>query len=439
MSEGSIIVVAGGGPAGVSASISLARSGARVLLVEQRDRLGGAIHRQPSQESPQVFRTARHAKAWLSLVRELTKWRPNITIATSTVFAGVDGAGFALLDNRRTGEMLAVRPLGMILALGATELVHPFPGWELPGVFSAGGVQVLLKETGHPLEGQTLIAGSGPLLLALGAQLSAAGRPPVAILERAPVLGRPAAALSMLRSLPQFAEGAGYSARLLRAGVPYNSSTQVASVAVLDGRLAVETVSGQARRTYQVDNLVIHDGIRPGHLSADVSSLRFPVVEAGDGREILGAHFATVDGRLAAARLLSLLGKAVVPAEADERALRSARRLQNSLSVLFKHQAPPIPPQTIICRCECQPASALPDGVSPREAKLVGRFGMGVCQGRFCAAATARALGDHAVASDFRQQVMRWPIRPVSAASLGRLRYISTNLEKIWNNDGTTA
>jgi D-hydroxyproline dehydrogenase subunit alpha len=440
MSKEVSVVVIGGGAAGVSAAISIARTNVRVLLVEQRDRLGGAIHRQPASKStPPVTRAKGHVQAWAGLMKELLSCRERITVATSTIFSGIDGNGFVLLDNRHSGELVAVRPEGMVLALGATEVVHPFPGWELPGVFSAGGVQVLLKETGCPLKGTTLLAGSGPLLLALGAQLCAAGGPPLAILERGEPFKRPTASLKLLSSLPRLFEGAGYMVRLASANVPYRSGAQIVSAKSDKRGFLVEVLQRGQHSTYQVDNLVVHDGLRAGHLAVDLSGLPFPTVEAGDGREILGAHCAMADGRLAAAKLLSRLGIATTSAAADEQTVRAARRFQSQLRVLFYKPPPPIQSETVVCRCEGRRASNLPKGVTAREAKLVGRFGMGACQGRFCADATARALGEGASFSEFRPAVMRWPIRPLAAASIARLRFVSANFNEIWNDDTTFA
>ena len=56
----------------------------------------------------------------------------------------------------------------MILATGARELFLPFPGWTLPNVMGAGGLQALVK-SGLPIDGKAVVvAGSGPLLLAGG-------------------------------------------------------------------------------------------------------------------------------------------------------------------------------------------------------------------------------------------------------------------------------
>src|SRR5262249_24340919 len=57
----------------------------------------------------------------------------------------------------------------LILATGARERFLPFPGWTLPGVVGAGGLQALVKSGAPILGARVVIAGSGPLLLAVGA------------------------------------------------------------------------------------------------------------------------------------------------------------------------------------------------------------------------------------------------------------------------------
>ena len=62
------------------------------------------------------------------------------------------------------------------------------------------------------------------------------------------------------------------------------------------------------------------------------------------------------------------------------------------------------------------------DGLSGREVKHNGRFAMGNCQGRFCAANTAALMAqlrpDMPEASEADLTGRRWPIRPVSIAAL---------------------
>src|SRR3546814_5819669 len=63
----------------------------------------------------------------------------------------------------------------LIIACGAREHLLPFPGWTLPGVTGAGGLQALIKG-GTPVDGQRIVvAGSGPLLWAAAATAQARG------------------------------------------------------------------------------------------------------------------------------------------------------------------------------------------------------------------------------------------------------------------------
>ena len=73
----------------------------------------------------------------------------------------------------------------VVLATGARERFLPFPGWTLPNVMGAGGLQALVK-TGLPIEGKrVVVAGSGPLLLAVAAYLRARGADVLLIAEQA--------------------------------------------------------------------------------------------------------------------------------------------------------------------------------------------------------------------------------------------------------------
>jgi len=63
----------------------------------------------------------------------------------------------------------------LIVATGARERFLPFPGWTLPGVMGAGGLQALVKAGLDARGKRVVIAGSGPLLLAVGAGLAGAG------------------------------------------------------------------------------------------------------------------------------------------------------------------------------------------------------------------------------------------------------------------------
>src|SRR5262252_8082929 len=73
----------------------------------------------------------------------------------------------------------------LIIATGARERFLPFPGWTLPGVFGAGGLQALVK-SGFPLEGKrVVVAGTGPLLIEVAGYLRNRGARILTVAEQA--------------------------------------------------------------------------------------------------------------------------------------------------------------------------------------------------------------------------------------------------------------
>ena len=67
----------------------------------------------------------------------------------------------------------------------SSERFLPFPGWTLPNVMGAGGLQAMVK-CGLPIRGKrVIVAGTGPLLLAVAAYLRQHGAEIAVICEQA--------------------------------------------------------------------------------------------------------------------------------------------------------------------------------------------------------------------------------------------------------------
>ena len=95
--------------------------------------------------------------------REKVEW-----IAGARVFAA-PGPGTLALETFHGEREITYKNL--VLATGARERFLPFPGWTLPNVMGAGGLQALVK-SGLPVDGKkVVVAGSGPLLLAVAKYL----------------------------------------------------------------------------------------------------------------------------------------------------------------------------------------------------------------------------------------------------------------------------
>src|ERR1051325_10865434 len=153
------VLVVGAGPAGLAAAYRAAQSGLRVTVIDDNPAAGGQIWRgeQAKPASPE-------AQAWFEKLRSVEIELLN---------------GARVFQQPRVGTLLAETPEGvselsyrnLVLATGARERFLPFPGWTLPNVMGAGGLQALAKN-GLPLDGKRIVlAGSGPLLLAVGKYL----------------------------------------------------------------------------------------------------------------------------------------------------------------------------------------------------------------------------------------------------------------------------
>ncbi|WP_180898759.1 FAD-dependent oxidoreductase [Martelella soudanensis] len=422
------VLVIGAGPAGLSAAVTLKRAGVSVEILEQRPTIGGAIFRQPIDGVAPVPQP-RAARARFARLRKAVT-AENITIHHEQVFIAVDGEGCVVSENRRTGRIETRRPRAVIIATGALEKVLPRPGWHLPGVATAGGLQVMMKETGRPPAGRVLLAGNGPLLLAVAAQMARLGNPPVAVVEAGAPFKAVSTGLQLVRFPYLLMESLGYMATLFTRQVTLLQATTVQDIRQTDDGLAV-TLSGRKGhlRTIIVDRVGLHDGIRPNDFGlppqGQPSANRPLILYAGDGREALGSNAAEADGRNAAGEVISVMsGRASKP----EPMLARMRAAQAVLNRIFAPvaDAPPfatLPDDTILCRCEGRTAGDLKrlvlgvDAPSEREIKHNGRFAMGACQGRFCAHNTAAFMAelraDRNIPAAEKLAGRRWPVRPI--------------------------
>lgn len=424
------ILIVGGGAAGVAAAASLAARGFSVELVEQRAALGGAFHRQPASGAALGRHDRRRLARWSSALGALASAGTRIRLRHG--FLGLDGDGLALIENRETHVVFPVRARAIILAVGALERIRPRPGWQLGGVMTAGGLQMLLKESGRVPDGDILIAGTGPLTLALAADLARAGRPAIAVVEAGDPFAHPASALRLIGHPGLMFEAAGHLARLALAPTRWLRGASLTAVEKRDGRLVATILERRGgHRRIGADIVALHDGIRPNDFGLPSTGGPEPyVVRAGDCREALGIRAAGADGVRAAAEVAAALAGHSAPRE--DGAVARQRRLQATLGALFApvrrdEGLAALPDDTVICRCEGRTAGELrallsgPDLPGLREIKLNGRFGMGVCQGRFCSDVISE-LAAPAHSSDTTPAPLRgrdrWPLRPVTISAL---------------------
>lgn len=421
MSESEQVLVVGAGLAGMSAASTLADLGISVRLIEQAPVIGGAVLRQALQGTDHRLHGP-HQDYWSRLMIQIKQQR-NIKVSCSCQFGGVDSAGRVLIVHSSQGTHEMIHPRALIVAVGATERIRPRPGWHLPGVMTAGSIQVSMKTSLTPPPGRIVLAGSGPLLLAVGAQMTRMGAPPLAIVEAANPLGRWYRALRL--PIHYGLEAASYWLTLKRASVPIWMQSEVIEIAQQEAGLRVHVHTPKGNRIWDIDSLGLHDGISPNDYGLSRSD-HLIWRNAGDCHEALGARAAAAHGELVANEIGSLLKPGSASARpATLKRLERERSAQALLKLVYQHDEKPLldqlPIQTVICRCENRTLGdlkALGEKPTVREIRLLGRFAMGACQGRFCGHWVHSLSGNEEAFSKSFLTAAHWPSRPLSIQGL---------------------
>ena len=239
------VVVVGAGPAGMAAAITASARGANVCVVDDNARSGGQIWRGTAHNSAQNPPDPRFVKMQSAFESG------QIAVRYGAGVVANPARGILRLETPAAFE--DVRYRNLILATGARERFLPFPGWTLPGVMGAGGLQAMVKQ-GLPIEGKRVVlSGSGPLLLAVAANLAKKGAQILGIFEQTSASRLARFSFKLLRHPGKLREGATYRAATRSA--PYRTGSWVKH-ADGNGRLQSVTVSLRGNvRTIECDYL----------------------------------------------------------------------------------------------------------------------------------------------------------------------------------------
>ncbi len=432
------VVVVGGGPAGAAAAEAALRYGTRVTLVDSNESLGGQYNRRIpvaygvgrplrighgyAAADRRARRLAEHPRceylAWASVYR--IERPPEGGPPVVGLLRGIEG------EPRTAHE---IHGDALILATGAHDRVCPFPGWDLPGVYTGGAAQTLAKTQRLLVGRSVLVSGTGPFLLPVARSLADGGARVRAVLEAnaGPRLLRQWSARpwQLRHSAGKAAELAEYLACGVRHRIPLRVSHAV--IAVAGDRRVEEAVVARlgpdwtpvpgSRVSVPVDAVVVTHGFTPQielavAAGTELTSDGFVRVDraqrtsaesvwaAGEITGIGGAQVAAIEGVVAG---IAAAGADPSADRALRARLRTARQFVTRLAAAHPIGSGVLSwsaPDTVICRCEGTTRATLtaawsqPIGNADRPVKLVTRAGLGPCQGRLCAA-NVEALRDH--------------------------------------------
>ncbi|MFJ4102863.1 FAD/NAD(P)-dependent oxidoreductase [Amycolatopsis japonica] len=424
------VVIVGAGPAGLAAAEHALRAGAQVTVLDQAETPGGQYHRM----LPEAYEAKRpdriqHGRAEFDRRRRVLahprcRWWPG-----STVWA-FDRAEkrVHLLRGPSDGserERLTLVPDALILATGAHDRTLPFPGWELPGVYTAGAAQALAKGERVAIGGRVLVAGAGPFLLPVAESLLGVGAEVVAVLEanRASTVrkGWSSRPWRLAAHAGKAGELVRYAATLARHRVPYlmgravieaRGADRVREVVTAELRADWSVVPG-TERTYEVDAVCVGHGFSPqpelavaAGCALDDGFVRVDTAQQTTVDGVFAAGEITgIGGALTAAAEGAVAGSAAAGGTPDPALLRARDRARAFAERLAA--AHPIGPawrswlhdDTIVCRCEETTYGELTRATEdescpgPHALKLGTRAGLGPCQGRICGPTVSELCG----------------------------------------------
>lgn len=405
------VLVIGAGPAGMAAAVRAAECGVRVGVVDDNASFGGQIWRGSQGE---------HGS-------EAVRWRKRIDVVSITKLFGQrvfhqPERGVLLAEGADDLHQLRYRTL--IIATGARERFLPFPGWTLPNVMGAGGLQAMVK-SGLPIRGKrVVVAGTGPLLLAVAAYLRKHGAEIPIICEQASWSRLAQFGIALLSNPGKIAQGLQLKRDL--AGVRFAANSWPVAAHGSNALEAITVSRGGKSEKIACDYLACGFHLVPnvelplllgcklvnGYVAVDdLQQTTVPnVFCAGEPAGIGGVESSLVEGEIA--------GLAAASRGDEARALFGKRRRARSFAARMDHAfrlrkelMRLASAETIVCRCEDVVYSRLQAHASWRSAKLHTRCGMGPCQGRICGPATEFLFG-------WKPDSVRPPIFPARIADL---------------------
>jgi len=295
------VLILGGGPAGLSAAIELGERGVEVILVDDKDRLGGKLVLQTHRffgSIDAVYAGTRGVDIATRLEARIRELNSVSVWLNSTALAVFSDKPVGIL---REGRYVLVRPEVLLAATGARERSLVFPGNTLPGVYGAGAFQTLVnRDLVRPSE-HLFIVGGGNVGLIAGYHALQAGITVVGLIE----------------ALPECSGYAVHRDKLARLGVPIhtshtvvsaNGNGQVESVTIAQIDEGFRTVEG-TEKSFACDTVLIAVGLDPvDEFARAAEACDLPVHSAGDAEEIAEASAAIFSGKIKGLEIARHLG-----------------------------------------------------------------------------------------------------------------------------------
>jgi NADPH-dependent 2,4-dienoyl-CoA reductase/sulfur reductase-like enzyme len=430
------VLIIGAGPAGLAAAVAAREGGARVVLLDSAEDVGGQYWRHlPATRPARNESLLHHGWSTFRSLRERLEGDELCEIVTWAHVWAIEDRNIHVLVGEPDGTNRDARvynAAAVVMATGAYDRTLPIPGWELPGVFTAGGAQALAKGERIAVGHRVVVGGAGPFLLPVAESLVVAGSTVVGVYEASHarrLLGtwttRP---WELARTASKVTEMLGYVSNHVRHRIPYVTGRAVTAIQGAD-RVESVTVSAIDRswapiagtqKTIDVDAVCLGHGFTPRlelpiAAGCRVNARRFIEVDedqrtsvagvfaAGEITGIGGVDLALAEGAIAGH---VAAGGAASDMQMRQHRVRRRRFRQFAARIESAHGIGEnwskwLTDETIICRCEevsfgrLNSVAEASQATGLRSLKLLTRAGLGICQGRVCGRSVEELLGAH--------------------------------------------
>lgn len=285
------VLVIGAGPSGMAAAKELGASGFNVILVDDKDRLGGKLVLQTHKffGSEEDCRAGIRGTRIAEILAEELRAFPCVDIWMESIVLAVFSDG--TVGIRRPDGYKIVKPRQLLVAAGAREKSLPFPGCTIPGVYGAGAFQTLVNRDQIRCSERLFILGGGNVGLIGAYHALQAGMTVVGLAEGMDHCG-------------------GYKVhadKIARMGVPiYTRHTVLAAHG--DENLESVTIAGVdenfrlipgTEKNFRVDTLLVAVGLSSvNEFHSKAVEYGIPSMLTGDSEEIAEASAAMFSGKI---------------------------------------------------------------------------------------------------------------------------------------------
>ena len=180
------VVIIGGGPAGMGAAIESAKTGAKTLIIERDNRLGGILNQCIHNGfGLHYFKEELTGPEYALRFKQLVE-KEDIDINLNTFVTKIDGKKITMISSSGIEE---IEPKSIVFAMGCREKTAgniKLNGTRPAGVMTAGQVQKLVNFYGKLPGKRVVILGSGDIGLIMARRLTLEGAKVLGVFEIMP-------------------------------------------------------------------------------------------------------------------------------------------------------------------------------------------------------------------------------------------------------------